>query len=104
MGNWISWRDLGQLVVLGIEHPELVFSIVYGISDATGRHYDNSEAHALGYRPADAAVAEAFEAQILQNDPLPAPESVAARSAEELTLGGQFSQAEFAGDAQRLLP
>ena len=32
------------------------------------------------------------------------PESAAARSTEELTLAGQFSQAEFAGDAQRLLP
>jgi uronate dehydrogenase len=72
MGNWFSWRDLGQLVVLGIDHPELVFSIVYGLSATTGRHYDNGEAHALGYRPADAAAAEAFEAQILQDDPLPA--------------------------------
>ena len=38
LGNWISWRDLGQLVSIGLEHPELRFEIVYGISDATGRH------------------------------------------------------------------
>jgi len=103
MGNWLSWRDLGQLVALGIEHPDLVFSVVYGISDSTGRHYDNAAAHALGYRPQDGTAAAAFEAQVLQEDPPPAAGSEVARSAAELTLGGQFSQNEFVGDTARLL-
>jgi uronate dehydrogenase len=103
MGNWLSWRDLGQLVALGIEHPDLVFSVVYGISDSTGRHYDNAAAHTLGYRPQDGTAAAAFEAQVLQEDPPPAAGSEAARSAAELTLGGQFSQNEFVGETARLL-
>ena len=103
MGNWLSWRDLGQLVALGIEHSDLLFSVVYGISDSTGRHYDNSVAHALGYRPQDGTAAAAFEAQVLQEDPPPTAGSEGARSAAELTLGGQFSQNEFVGNTRRLL-
>jgi uronate dehydrogenase len=104
LGNWLSWRDLGQLVALGIENPHLMFSVVYGISDATGRHYDNSAAHALGYRPEDSTTAAAFEAGVFQEDPPPAPLSAAACSAGELTLGGQFSDAEFVGGTERLVP
>lgn len=101
MGNWLSWRDLGQLVSIGLEHPDLVFSVVYGISDATGRHYDNAAAYALGYQPQDAN-AVAFEEQVLRDDPAPAAGSEAALSAAELTLGGTFSQAEYVGDTTRL--
>ncbi|HOZ63668.1 MAG TPA: NAD(P)-dependent oxidoreductase [Burkholderiaceae bacterium] len=103
LGNWLSWRDLGQLVALGVEHPDLVFSVVYGVSDSSGRHYDNAAAHALGYRPQDGTAAAAFDAQVLQEDPPPAAGSAASRSAAELTLGGQFSQNEFVGDTARLL-
>jgi uronate dehydrogenase len=103
LGSWFSWRDLGQLVAIGIEHPEIVFSVVYGISDATGRHYDNSAAYALGYRPRDGAADAAAEAEVLREDPPPAAGSDAARTAAELTLGGQFSQAEYVGGTERLL-
>lgn len=102
MGNWVSWRDLGQLVAIGLEHPELAYATVYGISDATGRHYDNATAHALGYRPQDAAAAARFEADILRLDPPPAPGSALADSAGEMTLGGQFSQSEYEGSTTRL--
>lgn len=100
MGNWISWRDLGQLVAIGIEHPDLVFEIVYGISDATGHHYDNASAYALGYAPQDAF--GPFEAQVLAEDPPPAHGSDASRMANEFTLGGHFSGSEFVGDPARL--
>lgn len=50
---WISPRDMAQLVVLGIEQPDLHFEIVYGISDNARTWYDNSNAHRLGYRPQD---------------------------------------------------
>lgn len=103
LGNWLSWRDLGQLVALGIEHPALGFAVVYGISDSTGRHYDNRAAYALGYQPQDGEAAAGFEAEVLQADPPPAPGSAAAASAFELSLGGQFSQNEFVGHAGRLL-
>ena len=102
MGNWISWRDLGQLVAIGLEHAELVYSIVYGISDTTGRHYDNAAAYALGYRPLDGTNAAQYEAEVLQQDPAPAQDSPLAVSAGELTLGGLFSQSEYVGSTARL--
>lgn len=102
LGNWISWRDLGQLVTIGLEHSDLVFEVVYGISDATGRHYDNASAYALGYRPDDGTAAAKFEAEVLQQDPAPAADSVLAKSAGELSLGGGFSQSEYIGSAARL--
>jgi len=103
LGNWISWRDLAQLVSIGIEHQTLVYSVVYGISDSTGLHYDNSSASRLGYRPEDGTTAAEFEAQVLCEDPQPLPGSEVARSAYELTLGGQFSQSEYEGDTERLM-
>lgn len=102
MGNWVSWRDLGQLVALGLEHAELVHSVVYGISDSTGRHYDNAAAYALGYRPDDGSAAALYEAEVLRQDPAPEPRSALALSAGELTLGGTFAQSEYVGSTARL--
>lgn len=101
MGSWVTFRDLAQLVSIGIERPDLVFEIVYGISDASGRHYDNSSAYALGYVPKDSS--EGWEEAVGRDDPPPAAASEIARSPAEITLGGKFSQSEFVGDAARLL-
>jgi uronate dehydrogenase len=101
LGNWISWRDLGQLVTIGIEHPGIVYDVVYGISDASGRDYDNTAAHALGYRPLDASAP--FEAHVVREDPQPGPGSPEATTPQELTLGGQFSASEFTGSIDRIL-
>lgn len=46
-------RDLAQLVSIGIDHPDIRFEIVYGVSGNTRSWYDNSNAHRLGYRPQD---------------------------------------------------
>ncbi len=100
LGSWFSWRDLGQMVAIGIEHPEIRFEIVYGNSDGSGRNYDNRSAYALGYRPQDSS--EPYEAEVLREDPVPEPGSAAARSAAELSLGGGFSEAEFVGSTDRL--
>jgi len=101
MGSWISFRDLAQLVSIGIERPSLVFEIVYGISDASGRHYNNASAYALGYVPKDSS--EGWDDAVLKDDPPPAAGSEAARAPAEITLGGMFSQSEFVGDAGRIL-
>src|SRR5712664_5006551 len=50
---WISPRDLAQLVTIGIEHPDIRFEIVYGVSGNQRSWYDNSNARRLGYRPQD---------------------------------------------------
>lgn len=100
LGSWLSWRDLGQLVSIGIENPSIVFETVYGVSDATGRNYDNSSAYRLGYRPKDTSAP--FESDVLKDDPTPEPGSSAAVSPAELTLGGMFSEAEYVGSSERL--
>ena len=50
---WLSPRDLAQLVSIGIDHPDVRFEIVYGVSGNQRSWYDNSNAARLGYRPLD---------------------------------------------------
>lgn len=102
LGSWLSWRDLGQLVSIGIEHPDIVFSVMYGISDATGRHYDNSTAFALGFKPEDGRMDEEAETAVMLKDPIPDQESKDALAPAETTLGGGFSQSEYVGDWLRV--
>src|SRR3954471_11287792 len=63
---WISPRDIAQLVSIGIDHPDIKFEIVYGISGNTRAWYDNSNAMRLGYRPQDNA--ESYASEILPNE------------------------------------
>ena len=44
---------MAQLVILGIERPDLHFEIVYGISNNARAWFDNANARRLGYRPQD---------------------------------------------------
>ena len=60
---WLSPRDLAQLVTIGIEHPDIRFEIVYGVSGNDRSWYDNSNAVRLGYRPLDDS--EAYAAEVL---------------------------------------
>lgn len=66
---WISGRDMAQLVTIGIEHPDIRFEIVYGISDNARAWFDNSNARRLGYRPQDRS--EPYAAEILAREPPP---------------------------------
>lgn len=61
---WISPRDLAQLVTIGIEHPDISFEIVYGVSANTRSWYDNRNAYRLGYRPQDNS--EPYAAELLK--------------------------------------
>ena len=62
---WISPRDLAQLVLIGLEHPDIDCTTVYGVSGTDATWWDNSVAAALGYRPQDRtidfAAPEAFQ-------------------------------------------
>ncbi len=64
---WISPRDLAQLVTIGIEHPDIRFEIVYGVSGNRRSWYDNSNAQRLGYRPQDDS--EQWAAEVLAREP-----------------------------------
>jgi uronate dehydrogenase len=63
---WVSPRDIAQLVAIGIEHPEIRFEIVYGVSGNTRSWYDNSNAERLGYRPKDNS--EAYMPEIMARE------------------------------------
>ena len=82
---WFSPRDLAQLVTIGIEHPDIRFEIVYGVSGNTRSWYDNANATRLGYRPADNS--EAYAAEVLAREKPGEP--IAARY-----QGGAFTTAE----------
>jgi uronate dehydrogenase len=56
-------RDLAQLVSIGIDHPDIRFEIVYGVSGNKRSWYDNSNAYRLGYKPQDDS--EIYAADIL---------------------------------------
>jgi len=82
---WASPRDIAQLVSIGIEHPQVKFEIVYGVSGNKRSWYDNSNAHRLGYRPQDDS--EAYAAEVLKNEKAGDPTA-------ELYQGGVFVVAE----------
>jgi uronate dehydrogenase len=83
---WFSPRDLAQLVTIGIEHPEIRFEIVYGVSGNRRSWYDNSNAFRLGYKPQDDS--EAYAKEILAREH-PGGDPVA-----EAHQGGVFCVAE----------
>lgn len=83
---WFSPRDLAQLVGIGIEHPDIRFEIVYGVSNNKRGWYDNANAHRLGYKPRDDS--ETWAAEVL------AREKPGAEPVSELFQGGVFCVAE----------
>src|SRR5208282_1251767 len=84
---WISPRDLTQLVRIGLEHPDVRYEIVYGVSNNQRSWYDNSNAYRLGYKPEDNSepYAEAVLAAELSN-----PDPIAERY-----QGGTLPAAEY---------
>jgi uronate dehydrogenase len=82
---WVSPRDIAQLVTIGIEHPDIRFEIVYGVSGNTRSWYDNSNAERLGYRPKDNS--EAYAPGVLAREQPGDPVA-------ELYQGGIFCVAE----------
>jgi uronate dehydrogenase len=83
---WFSPRDLAQLVSIGIDHPDIKFEIVYGISGNQRAWYDNSNAVRLGYRPQDDS--EVYAAEVLAAEK-PSKDPIA-----EAHQGGIFCTAE----------
>jgi uronate dehydrogenase len=92
---WISPGDLVQLMRIGLEHPEIHFEVVYGVSDNARAWYDNRNAFRLGYAPADQA--EDYAKEATEADLALAPDPVA-----EQFQGGAFCSMEFAGDVKKI--
>jgi uronate dehydrogenase len=72
---WLSPRDMAQLATIGIEHPDIRFEVVYGVSGNQRSWYDNRNAHRLGYRPMDDG--ETFAAAVLAGGPSEDPRGAA---------------------------
>jgi uronate dehydrogenase len=94
---WISPEDIVQLIGIGLNHPDIRFEILYGASNNEAAWWDNSRAHALGYRPKGKAEdhrahAEAEQAKI-------GPDPVG-----DVFQGGTFCASEFTNDVKRAGP
>jgi uronate dehydrogenase len=93
---WVSPRDLAQLMQIGIDHPDIHFEIVYGVSRNQRSWYDNSNAQRLGYQPQDDA--ERYAKEVLAKERPPQDEL------SDLYQGGTFVGAEIGGDPARATP
>ena len=94
---WISPEDIVQLIRIGLEHPDIRFEVVYGVSNNEAAWWDNSRAQSLGYRPKGRAEdhrahAEAEQAKI-------GPDPVG-----DVFQGGTFCASEFTNDVKRAGP
>jgi uronate dehydrogenase len=85
---WISPRDYTQLVRIGLEHPDIRFEIVYGVSGNKRSWYDNSNAYRLGYKPQDDS--EPYAAEILAGEAEQPKDAIAERY-----QGGTFCAEEY---------
>jgi len=91
---WVSPRDLVQLMRIGLEHADIHFEVVYGISDNARGWYDNSNAFRLGYKPQDQS--EDYAAEATAADSVVTSDLVG-----EQFMGGGFCAIEFSGDVKR---
>ncbi|RVT82007.1 NAD(P)-dependent oxidoreductase [Rhodobacteraceae bacterium CCMM004] len=93
---WLHPEDLFQLVVIGLEHPDLHNAIVFGASDNAMTFWDNREAFRLGYRPT-------HRAEDHRNVAVAAQERIDPDPIGDRLQGGGFGSDEFDGDLDRTL-
>ena len=91
---WISPRDYTQLVRIGLEHPDIRYEIVYGVSNNRRSWYDNSNATRLGYRPQDDS--EPYADAVLAAEAGQPADPIA-----EHHQGGTFCAAEYTAKTPR---
>jgi uronate dehydrogenase len=91
---WLKTEDLVQLVRIGLEKPDLLFEVVYGMSDNKRAWWDNSRALELGYQPEGRS--EDYAEGVLAGEK-PVTDHVAA-----YYQGGPFCSDEFDADFERL--
>ncbi|WP_107676461.1 NAD(P)-dependent oxidoreductase [Agrobacterium sp. LAD9] len=91
---WIAPEDLAQLVRIGLEHPDIHYDIVYGVSDNAASWYDNRRATELGYRPKFRA--EDFRAEAVAAEALKIPDPIA-----DHFMGAKLAAIDFDGDLER---
>ena len=89
-------EDLVQLIRIGLEHPDIVNEVFYGVSGNTRSWYDNSRAESFGYRPKHDAESQVAYAEAEQKKL--APDLIA-----DTYQGGTFCAAEYTADMAGVL-
>jgi len=83
-------------VRIGVDHPDIRFEIVYGVSGNKRSWYDNSNAQRLGYRPQDDS--EPYAQEVLAkhvDDADPRVERFQGGTFVALESGGNLNRAEI---------
>ncbi len=93
---WIKPEDLTQLIRISLEHPDLRYEVVYGVSDNARGWWDNSAAYRLGYRPGGRAEDGRDEALAAQAKLPPDPSG-------DILQGGGFCSEEFVDNVRDIL-
>lgn len=88
-------EDLVQLIRIGLEHPAIVYEVLYGASGNTRAWWDNSRAFQLGYKPKFNAEDFVAHAQAEQAKVQPDPVC-------DYYQGGTFCSAEYSADFDAL--
>jgi uronate dehydrogenase len=91
---WLKTEDLVKLIRIGLEKPDLLYEIVYGMSDNSRAWWDNSRAEALGYRPEGKS--EDYAEAVL------AAEKYSADGIAGYYQGGPFCSQEFDFDLEKM--
>ena len=94
LSTWISFRDLVQLVDIGLKNKKLHCSVVYGISKNKRAWWNNKSAFKLGYKPKDNA--EKYLKQIITKN----------ESKDKIALklhGGVFTSDGYKGNLKDIL-
>jgi uronate dehydrogenase len=85
---WLKPEDLVSLIRVGLEKENLVYEVVYGMSDNTRAWWDNTRAAELGYKPEGRS--EAFAEEALAAQAVIPPDPIGDRF-----QGGPFCSQEF---------
>jgi uronate dehydrogenase len=88
---WVSAADMCQLTLIGLTHPDVDATTVFGVSGGGGSWWDNSTATKLGYVPKDRIVDHAA-AELLVED---------AGEAALFYQGGRFAAAGHVGGLRK---
>jgi uronate dehydrogenase len=93
---WLKPDDLIQLIRIGLEKPDLVYEVVYGMSDNKRAWWDNANALRLGYHPAGQS--EDFAAEALETQKTLPKDTIG----DHFQGGTPFCSQEFDGDFETL--
>ncbi len=89
-------EDLVQLIRIGLEHPDIVNEVFYGVSGNTRSWYDNARAEAYGYKPKHDAETQVAYAEAEQK-------KVGPDKVGDHYQGGTYCSAEYTADMAAIL-